>query len=63
MFVCPNAESADEKVRNWLASNKVIIDHVTQSQSEKNGKFLFIISIFYRQYKESSLEMMSIAAG
>lgn len=48
MFVCHNPDTAEENIRTWLQNNNFRIDHLTQSQSEKNGKFLLIISIFYQ---------------
>ncbi|HWJ27289.1 MAG TPA: hypothetical protein VNS32_12155 [Flavisolibacter sp.] len=54
LFVFKDLEKAEEQLNNWLTENKVTISHITQSQSERNGNFLFLISIFYQhpgQYK------------
>lgn len=47
MFVCNNPMAAEKEVAEWLASNPVTIDHITQSQSERGGAFVFVLSLFY----------------
>jgi hypothetical protein len=47
MFVCSNPVSAEKEVAQWLAHNPVTITHITQSQSERGGAFLFVLSVFY----------------
>ena len=47
MFILQEPSEAEKVVADWLSRNHVAIRHVTQSQSERNGRFLFIISIFY----------------
>jgi hypothetical protein len=37
----------ESRVNEWLNSNEVSIHHVGQSQSEKSGRFVFTISVFY----------------
>ncbi|SHF74264.1 hypothetical protein [Flavisolibacter ginsengisoli] len=37
----------ETKVNEWLQHHSVTIAHIGQSQSEKGGKFLFTISLFY----------------
>lgn len=44
-FVFNNIAEAEEKVNHWLQNNEVTIDHLVQSQCEKGGAFLFVISI------------------
>ena len=48
MFIFQTPETAEESLQSWLSQNNVEIDHIVQSQSERNGKFLFIVSIFYK---------------
>lgn len=49
MFILSNPESAEEKLQEWLQTkHDITIDHVVQSQSERNGRFVFIVSFFYR---------------
>ena len=48
MFIFQTPETAEESLQSWLMQNNVEIDHIVQSQSERNGKFLFIVSIFYK---------------
>jgi hypothetical protein len=47
MFVCNNPASAEKEVAQWLAQNPVTITHITQSQSERGGAFVFVLSLFY----------------
>jgi hypothetical protein len=37
----------ETKVNEWLQHHSVTVTHIGQSQSEKGGKFLFTISLFY----------------
>ena len=46
-FVFNNIAEAEEKVNHWLQNNEVIIEHLVQSQCEKGGAFVFVISIMY----------------
>ena len=47
MFVHNNPKDAEKAVGQWLNENDVTIHHVTQSQSEKGGHFVFVITLFY----------------
>jgi hypothetical protein len=47
MFVCNNPQQAEKEVGQWLAHNPVTITHITQSQSERGGAFVFVLSLFY----------------
>lgn len=47
MFVCNNPVTAEKEVAQWLAQNPVTITHITQSQSERGGSFVFVLSLFY----------------
>lgn len=46
-FVFNNITEAEEKVNHWLQNNDVTIEHLVQSQCEKGGAFVFVISIMY----------------
>jgi len=46
-FVFNNITEAEEKVNYWLQNNEVTIEHLVQSQCEKGGAFVFVISIMY----------------
>lgn len=46
-FVFNNITEAEESVNQWLQNNDVTIEHFVQSQCEKSGTFLFVISIVY----------------
>lgn len=47
MFVCSNPEAAEKEVARWLGQNPVTITHITQSQSERGGSFVFVLTLFY----------------
>jgi hypothetical protein len=47
MFVCSNSESAEKEAAHWLAQNPVTITHIAQSQSERGGAFVFVLTLFY----------------
>lgn len=47
LFVDKDPIFVEQSVNNWLKENKVSIQHFGQSQSEKNGNFVFIISLVY----------------
>jgi len=47
MFVHNNPRDAERAVNQWLNENDVTIDHIAQSQSEKGGHFVFVITLFY----------------
>gem|GEM_PF-4504552 len=55
MFVYSSLDSVEEDVNDWLANGNAELCYITQSQSEKQGKFVFVISVFYkRKYSPSS---------
>jgi hypothetical protein len=47
MFVHSNPIDAEKAIGEWLQENDVRIHHIAQSQSEKGGKFVFVITLFY----------------
>jgi len=47
LFIAEKPELAEAQINDWLSSNGAIVHHVCQSQSEKNGRFVFVISIYY----------------
>ena len=46
-FISDHPETVEEKVNEWLQQNNVAVHHIGQSQSERNGRFVFVISLFY----------------
>lgn len=54
MFVADNLPAAEQEVNEWLQSVSAAVRHVSQSQCERNGRFVFVISIFYSHDKENS---------
>jgi hypothetical protein len=56
LFILSSPEAAEEKLQEWLQTQENIeIDHICQSQSERNGRFLFIVSIFYRTANDQNI--------
>ena len=49
IFVHNSAEAAETALNNWLENNHVDIQYIGQSQSEQSGRFVFIISLFYKK--------------
>ena len=47
MFTHKDPEAVEAMVNNWLHENNVEVQHIGQSQSERNGNFVFILSLFY----------------
>lgn len=47
LFIAENPQLAENLVNDWLQGSPVRVHHVGQSQSEKNGRFVFVISIYY----------------
>ena len=52
LFTDSTHSLVETRVNEWLQHHNVSIAHVGQSQSEKGGKFLFAISLFYYPYFE-----------
>ena len=49
IFVNRDVKEAEKAISQWLAQNDVTIEHLAQSQSEKGGSFVFVMSVFYRE--------------
>ena len=54
MFVADNLPAAEQEVNEWLQGISAAVRHVSQSQCERNGRFVFVISVFYSHDKENS---------
>ena len=59
MFLHREPEAAEKTLNDWLERTPVKIYHVVQSQSENQGKFMLIVSVFYENVKQvnSSFKM------
>ena len=53
MFVRHSLEDLEKEVNEWIERQEIRIGHVTQSQCEKQGKFVFVISVFYETLTSS----------
>lgn len=40
-------EYIEKEINEWMSLEKVIIRHVAQSQSEKQGWFVFVVTVYY----------------
>jgi hypothetical protein len=40
---------AGEALNEWLEASGCDVVHVVQSQSEKQGRFVFVVTVFYRE--------------
>lgn len=49
MFIHSQPEEAEKAITHWLKQNDVTIRHITQSQSEKGGSFVFVLTIFFHE--------------
>ena len=49
MFHFSDLSTVEETINTWLMENEVDIHHIGQSQSEKGGRFLFVVSLVYSQ--------------
>lgn len=49
MFVHSDLRQAEKAVANWLQEHPARIQHIAQSQSEKGGQFVFVLSLFYTE--------------
>ena len=47
MFVHNSFNVAEKTINEWLAEQNIKVYHVTQSQCERQGRFVFVISVFY----------------
>ena len=47
LFVHNTLEGVEETVNHWLKEHPVHISHITQSQCERQGRFVFVLSLFY----------------
>jgi hypothetical protein len=46
-FVAGDPEKVEQNINEWLRQNNVVVHHIGQSQSERNGRFVFVINLFY----------------
>lgn len=49
MFVHNNPKDAEVAISQWLKENDVAIHHIAQSQSERGGSFVFVMTVFYQR--------------
>lgn len=48
LFVFNDLNDAEREINQWLQEQRVEIKEIVQSQSEKNGRFMFVTSIYYQ---------------
>ena len=47
IFSAQDIQQAETEMNLWLSVNHVLIQQICQSQCERNGKLLLVISVFY----------------
>ena len=47
LFADSEPLEVEKKLNEWLYHNDIEIKHVGQSQSEKGGRLVFVMSVFY----------------
>jgi hypothetical protein len=47
LFVHHSLDGIEQSINGWLKQQQVAIYHITQSQSEKQGRFVFVLSVWY----------------
>ena len=52
VFVHHSMDNVEKELNQWLEQKGIRICHVTQSQCKKQGKFVFVVSIFYKIKEE-----------
>jgi hypothetical protein len=48
LFISSQPEDLEKEINHWLFENAIQVHHITQSQSERQGRFVLIVSIFYK---------------
>ena len=38
----------ETQINDWLGNHPIRIEHICQSQCERNGKLLFLVSVFFK---------------
>jgi hypothetical protein len=52
MFIHHSLDTVEKNVNEWLSENSVSVQHITQSQCERQGKFVFVMSVFYNNQEQ-----------
>jgi hypothetical protein len=48
LFIYYNTlDNVEKEINEWLELQQIRVCYITQSQGEKQGKFVFVISVFY----------------
>jgi hypothetical protein len=48
LFVRHSLEELEQELGEWMEHQDIRICHVAQSQCEKQGRFVFVLSLFYQ---------------
>ena len=58
LFVHHSLDEVENRLNEWLAGRFIDVCHITQSQCEKQGRFVFVLSVFFkeRQTESSSVQ-------
>lgn len=47
VFIYQSPERMEDEINEWIAREGVCVRHVTQSQGEKQGRFLLVVTVFF----------------
>jgi hypothetical protein len=54
LFIHHNVEEVEKAFNEWMEKHSVQVCHITQSQSEKQGRFVFVLSVFFQPVQKQS---------
>ena len=49
LFVHHSLDEVENGLNEWLAGRFIEVCHITQSQCEKQGRFVFVLSVFFTE--------------
>jgi hypothetical protein len=47
LFIRKDLDGLEEEVNDWISSNNIQVSHFAQSQCERRGFLLFVLTVFY----------------
>lgn len=48
MFQHKDPTEVERELAGWLEQNDITIQHLAQSQSERGGNFIFVLTVIYQ---------------
>jgi hypothetical protein len=53
IFLSNDPKNTEQEVNAWLDRHSFYVHHIVQSQCERNGKLMLLVSVFYTGDQES----------